>query len=216
VGRGETYKYDYSPGTKYGKLTIVKWERPYVICDCDCGNKGSTHHSRDVSNGNTKSCGCLASGAGASNFNHRHGQCRTRVYRIWCAMKSRCYNEKVPHYKHYGGRGITICEEWLGPKCFEVFQSWALANGYKKHLSIDRIDNDKGYSPANCRWATQKEQTNNQRPMRSTNTSGFKGVYATKSSTSPWNSRYKGKYIGCYKTAEDANEAYLLYLESLE
>lgn len=83
----------------------------------------------------------------------------TRLYSIWANMKQRCYNPKNKFYNHYGGKGIIVCEEWLND--FEVFQEWAYGNGYREYLSIDRINNDKGYMPQNCRWVTQKEQMQN-------------------------------------------------------
>lgn len=84
----------------------------------------------------------------------------TRLKRIWDSMKQRCENSADIHYKNYGGRGIAICDSW---RVFSGFKEWALLNGYDKHLTLDRINNDGNYEPSNCRWTTQKEQCNNKR-----------------------------------------------------
>lgn len=107
------------------------------------------------------------------NRNNR-GMSKTTLYRKWIDMKSRCLNPNHGNYKHYGARGITICDEWLGEHGFENFREWALLNGYKEELSIDRIGNDKGYFPENCRWATKRIQNINRRSTK--NTSGYVGV----------------------------------------
>ncbi len=95
-------------------------------------------------------------------MHERHGQTKTRLYRIWRGMIGRCYDRNHDNYPLYGGRGISMCEEWR--TSFVYFSDWAMASGYKSNLSIDRLDNDKGYSAANCRWATPKQQSRNRRP----------------------------------------------------
>lgn len=100
---------------------------------------------------------------GIKNPNYKHGLKNTRLFSIWAGMKNRCHNSNTPNYHGYGARGITVCDEWKNN--FQAFYDWSMKNGYSDDLSIDRIDNDKGYSPDNCRWANCKQQSTN----RSTN-----------------------------------------------
>lgn len=96
------------------------------------------------------------------NKNHYiHGKRKTRLYRIWANIKTRCTNENDPHYERYGGRGITVCDEWKND--FKAFYDWSMSNGYADDLTIDRINNNGNYEPSNCRWVTIKEQNQNER-----------------------------------------------------
>ena len=151
-----------------------KQKRRYGIYKCGfCGEEFRTLIN-NVKNGHTKSCGCYNKRR-VSETHKTHGLIETRLYGIWRNIKSRTLNPKHKDYKDYGGRGITICDEWKND--FMSFYNWAISNGYEenKGLSIDRIDNDGNYEPKNCRWTTQTIQTRNQR-IRKNNKTGYRGV----------------------------------------
>lgn len=146
-------------GKKFGYLTVIARSKKvgnrnqvYWDCICICGREKPVNGD-ELRKGSVKSCGCHRGDTLGS-----HRMSKSRIYRIWRHMKSRCYNPNVESYPWYGGKGIAVCEPWHR---FEPFYEWAMANGYEKNRSIDRIDNSKGYSPDNCRWSTDKEQARN-------------------------------------------------------
>ncbi len=167
-----------------------------------CGYCGNIFRTRinSVKEKSTSSCGCQI------GLGHKHGLESHRLYPVWYAMKQRCTNPKYKSYSNYGGRGITICEEWLDVK---NFIEWSKSSGWREGLSVDRIDNDKGYSPENCRWVDRTTQNINQR-IKKTNTSGFVGVNCEIRSCK-WVARVSMNnnriYIGSFKTIEEAVQA---------
>lgn len=146
---------------QFGRLTAIEYvgERRWR-CKCDCGGE-TLAVSRNLLNGNTKSCGCIQRER-ASETHKTHGMTLTSEYRIWRTMKARCLNEKNANYSRYGGRGIKVCDRWL-----ESFENFLADMGEKPEgLSLDRIDVDGDYTPKNCRWATVGEQATNRRNNR--------------------------------------------------
>ena len=188
-----------------------KKKRRYGIYKCGfCGEefKAYTQH---ITSGNIKSCGCYNKRR-LSETHKTHGLKYTRLYIIWTDIKKRTLNPKNKDYNDYGGRGISICDEWKTD--FMSFYNWAMSNGYSDELSIDRIDNDGNYCPENCRWTTQTIQSRNQRIPKN-NTSGFKGVSFRKKNKA-FDARIcvnkNGIFLGSFLTAVEAAKAYNNYI----
>ena len=156
-------------GKRFGRWTVLRRAEnnqkgnTMWLCRCECG-KEAIVAGYSLTGGRSKSCGCLHNDI-LSEENRKkkriHGETHTRLYNIWRGMRSRCNNGKNAHYKDYGGRGISVCEEWEND--YEAFRDWALENGYEEQLTIDRINNDMGYTPENCRWTTMSVQNTNRR-----------------------------------------------------
>lgn len=166
-------------GSRFGRLVINDMRRDYsnpdskrqtlyAYCECDCGNVRRVNWYA-LKSGQTVSCGCRMREAAAENraasavLSERNGTRingkATRLYRIYRGIKTRLYNPNVQEYPRYGGRGLDMCGEWRND--FQSFRKWALRNGYSDLLTIERVDNKKGYYPSNCIWATPKEQGKN-------------------------------------------------------
>lgn len=160
-------------GRRFGRWTVVsesaergKGGSVRYLCKCDCGNEKVVSGDA-LRKGDSQSCGCynldVVRKFGKTKY-------KDKLYSIRRSMLDRCHNKNNKSYANYGARGITVCEEWRNS--YETFKEWAFANGYKEGLWIERIDNDKGYSPDNCYWATPKEQQRNKRTNRIVNYNG--------------------------------------------
>ena len=156
-------------GQTFGRLTVIaegetrelsnKRKQYYWLCQCNCGSKPKEINQNCLLNGETISCGCYH-----SEHNHeygfKHGMSNTRIYTIWSGMIQRCCNPNAKNYPRYGGRGITICEEW---KEFKNFYDWSKISGYTDNLTIESLDNNGNYCPENCTWITKQNQMRNTR-----------------------------------------------------
>lgn len=155
-------------GRRFGRLTVIRATEQrgpdggiIYECLCDCGNKCLVWGNKLTRKGHSakRSCGCLH-----DETHQPHGGSKTRLYHKWKGMRERCFDSNSKRFPDYGGRGITVCEEWRSS--FSAFREWALAHGYQEGLSIDRIDPNGHYCPENCRWITMAEQQKNKRNVR--------------------------------------------------
>lgn len=187
----------------------------YVIAECPVCKKGFEVRAADVKRGHTTKCKSCA----ITITNTTHGGSKTRLFRIWQVMRNRCFCHNTTQYQDYGGRGITVCDEWK--TSFEAFRDWALANGCSDELSIDRIDVDGNYEPDNCRWVDRSVQSSNTRRISKTNTSGYRGVIKIKDYLlyrARIGVKRKRIHLGGFPTALEAAKAYdtFVVLNSLE
>lgn len=181
-------------GDRFGRLVVIS--EPFsvkspcgqlkrkVICKCDCGVV-KEYYIDLIRRGHTKSCGCYNIEQLSKN-KKMHGLYGSRIYNIYRAMIDRCYNHNAKRYQDYCGRGILVCKEWK--ENVESFKEWALNNGYKDNLTIDRIDNNGIYEPNNCRWTTMKEQGNNRRNSK------LYSLFGKDKTLSQWCEIYNKKY----------------------
>lgn len=206
-------------GKKFGRLTVVrrvesKSSKARWLCRCDCGVDKEVCGCM-LRSGNTRSCGCFQKESARANQT-KHGLKYHPLYAIHTSLVRRCTSHNDPSYHNYGGRGITVCDEWLDKESgLRDFVEWAEKNGYEKGLEIDRRDNDGNYEPSNCRFVTRCVNSRNKR-KRVDNTSGYVGVIYNKSS-GKWKSeisinkrRIVFGYFDYKKQAVEARNNYII------
>ena len=183
-------------GNVYSRLTVVSRAEDvknthYWLCECQCGNE-KTIRGSNLKSGLSTSCGCFAKEA-VSKVRTTHGLSTSKISAVWYAMVHRCTNPKNKSYIDYGNRGIDMCSEWANS--METFMEWAKNSGYKEKLTIERIDNNGGYNPGNCTWATRQEQAVNKRVYKNSS-SGYVGITLVKK-TGKWSSvlKHEGKLV---------------------
>jgi hypothetical protein len=196
-------------GERYGHLEVIKLNNKHPrgnswLCRCDCGKEiilGTVHLLGSKTRRPNRSCGCAKDTYNGQTLKYK------KLYKTWHNLINRCYNPNADYYEYYGGKGIGVEEEWRNS--FENFLQWSLENGYKEHLTIDRIDPNKDYGPSNCRWSDNFVQAQNRSVLRN-NKTGVTGVcYDEKQGFyRAYISRKKvRKFLGCFKTLEEAVEA---------
>lgn len=196
-------------GIKFGRHTAIKpmgknkWGNYLWLCRCECGNEHVVASAKLIQ-GKSRSCGCLSKDVHIKQL-EKHGITtggKPRTLIIWSGMKARCNYPNSISYKSYGARGISVCDEWLS---FENFHNWAISNGYKDALTLDRIDNNGNYEPSNCRWTDATTNKKNQRHARYITINGI-----TKN-VSDWCKYYGISKSTAYKYLNQNEESFIKY-----
>lgn len=196
-------------GERYNKLKVISFydfknARARWLCQCDCG-KQKIVYSSDLRSHNVKSCGCLLH---KKISKIKSDNSTKRLHYIYYNIKQRCYNEKNPAYKYYGGKGITMCNEWLND--INTFCKWAIEKGYSDNLTIERIDVNGNYEPDNCKWITKTQQGYNK------NNSVLYTINNQTKCLSEWCKIYDIDYHVVYKRLKRGNPIELALTKQIE